>query len=91
MRFGRQMKRMLKKPREVQELAKGSMFLVTVALCLGLIIMSAGIENYFVNDLKINARNLARGYTHSLRKTVEASGAVRQLISEKLRYAVDIT
>ena len=49
------MKRMLKKPREVQELAKGSMFLVTVALCLGLIIMSAGIENYFVNDLKINA------------------------------------
>jgi len=91
MRFGRQMKRMLKKPREAQELAKGSMFLVTVVLCLGLIIMSAGIENYFVKDLTVNARNLARGYTHSLRKTVEASGAVRQLINEKLRYAVDIT
>ncbi len=90
MRFGRQMKRMLKKPREAKELAKGSMFLVTVVLCLGLIIMSRGIEDYFVSDLKANAQNLARGYTHSLRKTVEASSAVRALINEKLRYGVDL-
>lgn len=82
MGFGRQMKRMLKKPREAKELAKGSMFLVTVVLCLGLIIMSRGIEDYFVSDLKSNAQNLARGYTHSLRKTVEASSAVRALMNE---------
>lgn len=91
MRFGRQIRRMMKKPRESEELAKGSMFLVTVFLCLGLIIVSAGIENYFVEDLKINARNLARGYTHSLRKTEEASEAVRTLIHEKLRYTAEVT
>ncbi len=90
MRLGRQMKRMLKKPRESQELAKGSMFLITVFLCLGLIITSQGVEDYFVSDLKINAQNLAKGYTHSLKKTVEASSAVRSLINEKLSYAVGI-
>ena len=58
MRFGRQMKRMLKKPREARELVKGSMFLVTAVLCLGLIIMSRGIEDYFVSDLKANAKIL---------------------------------
>lgn len=87
MKVGRKVKRVFSKPREASELAKGSMFLVTVVLCLGLIIMSVGIRNHFVRELEINARNLAMGYTHSLQRAVEASNIVRELINEKLLHA----
>jgi len=60
------------------------MYLVTVFLCLGLIILSQGIKQHFVRELEINARNLAKGYSLSLSKSVEASSVVEQLIHDKL-------
>lgn len=75
---------MIKKPRDVGFLTKVSMYLVTVFLILGLIILSQGIKRHFVRELEINARNLAKGYSLSLSKSVEASSVVEQLIHDKL-------
>jgi len=60
------------------------MYLVTVFVCLGLIILSQGIKQHFVRELEVNARNLAKGYSLSLSKSVEASSVVEQLIHDKL-------
>ncbi|HSR03943.1 MAG TPA: GGDEF domain-containing protein, partial [Proteiniclasticum sp.] len=75
---------MIIKPRDVGFLTKVSMYLVTVFLCLGLIILSQGIKQHFVRELEVNARNLSKGYSLSLSKSVEASSVVEQLIHDKL-------
>jgi len=90
MKVGKQMTDIVRKPRDVGELTKVSMFLTTVVLCVALIIMSVGIRNHYVKELEVNARNLALGYSHSLRKTVEASEIVQGLVQEKLLYATGI-
>ena len=90
MKVGKQMTDIVRKPRDVGELTKVSMFLTTVVLCVALIIMSVGIRNHYVRELEVNARNLALGYSHSLRKTVEASEIVQGLVQEKLLYATGI-
>ncbi|MFH5836244.1 putative bifunctional diguanylate cyclase/phosphodiesterase [Proteiniclasticum sp. C24MP] len=76
---------MMQKPRDAGFLSKVSMFLITVFLCLGLIILSQGIKYHYVSELEINARNLAKGYSHSLSQSVEASSVVEQLIHDKLK------
>lgn len=75
---------MIEKPRDVGFLTKVSMYLVTVFVCLGLIIVSQGIKQHFVRELEVNADNLAKGYSHSLSKSIEASSVVEQLIHDKL-------
>lgn len=80
----RRIRRMMNKPQDVYFQAKLSMFLVTVALFIGLTIMSIGIRNHYVKALEENADNLARGYALSLTKTVEAGSLVEKLIHEKL-------
>src|SRR5690554_3643185 len=76
---------MIRKPRDVGSLSKISMFMITVFLCFGLIVLSQGIKTHYVRELEVNAENLARGYSHSLSKTVEASTVVQQLIHDKLK------
>lgn len=76
---------LIRKPRDVGFLTKISMYLITVFLCLGLIILSQGIKYHYVRELEINAENLAKGYSHSLSKSVEASTVVEQLLHDKLK------
>ncbi|MBO1266035.1 EAL domain-containing protein [Proteiniclasticum sp. SCR006] len=86
----KQANEMMKKPRDVGFLTKVSMYLITVFLCLGLIILSQGIKHHYVKELEINANNLAKGYSHSLSRSVEASAVVEQLIHDKLKGLASI-
>lgn len=74
-----------RKPRDAGFLSKISYYMITVLLCLGLIILSQGIKNHYMKELTKNAENLAGGYAHSLRKSVEASSVVQQMIHDKLK------
>lgn len=74
----------MKKPKDVYFQAKLSMFLVTVALFIGLTIMSMGIKSHYVKALEKNAENLAKGYSLSLTKTVEAGNLVEKMVHDRL-------
>lgn len=76
---------LIRKPRDAGYLSKLSYYMITVLLCLGLILLSQGIKNHFMKELGKNAENLARGYSHSLRKSIEASSVVQQMIHDKLK------
>lgn len=75
----------IRKPEDGEMLYKASIYMITVFLCLGLIILSRGIKEHYMHELEQNARNLSTGYAHSLGKSVEAGSVVQQLIHDKLK------